>query len=205
MKNDKAHIIAFTGIMFALIFVLFILETTVLQPFGMTACILSLPVSIALSIYDGWRKSFIGVTLLGICSCISCFIFPAFIQYANPLISILPRFLVGVIAYWAYYGFSKLLKRCKSKYLIESLPAALAGMLGSISNTVLYLTASNLLLGGAFADALNTIVSVALTIYFPIELIACFILVPIYVKILKKVTHTESKVKTAKLSNEERL
>ena len=50
MKNDKAHFVAFIGVMFALIFVLFLLEGTLLAGVGMTACILSLPVSIALSI-----------------------------------------------------------------------------------------------------------------------------------------------------------
>ena len=56
MKSDKAHFIAFVGVMAALIFVLFLLEGAVLSPLGMTACILSLPVSISLSIYDDWKK-----------------------------------------------------------------------------------------------------------------------------------------------------
>ncbi len=47
MKSDKAHFIAFVGVMAALIFVLFLLEGAVLSPLGMTACILSLPVSIS--------------------------------------------------------------------------------------------------------------------------------------------------------------
>ena len=63
MKNDKAHFVAFIGVMFALIFVLFLLEGALLSPLGMTACILSLPVSIALSIYDDWKKSFVGRSL----------------------------------------------------------------------------------------------------------------------------------------------
>lgn len=50
MKKDKAHLVAFIGVMTALMFVLFLLETAVLAPVGMTACILSLPVAIALSI-----------------------------------------------------------------------------------------------------------------------------------------------------------
>ena len=86
MKKDKAHFVAFVGVMFALIFVLFLLEGAVLSPVGMTACILSLPVSIALSIYDDWKKSFVGGTLLGVCSCIFCLVFSVFIKYANPLV-----------------------------------------------------------------------------------------------------------------------
>ena len=116
MKSDKAHFIAFVGVMAALIFVLFLLEGAVLSPLGMTACILSLPVSISLSIYDDWKKSFVGGTLLGVCSCIFCLIFASmFIVYANPLISVLPRFFIGITAYWTYFGLSKLFRKAKHK------------------------------------------------------------------------------------------
>ena len=188
MKNDKAHFVAFVGVMFALIFVLFLLEGAVLSGLGMTACILSLPVAIALSVYDDWKKSFIGGTLLGLCSCVFCLIFAsAFIFYANPLISVLPRFFIGVTAYWTYFGVSKLVKNVKNKYVRESLPAAVAGVVGSITNTVLYLLAVNIW-AGTFDKTLSAILSVAVTIYFPIELVACIILVPLYVAALKKVS-----------------
>ena len=188
MKNDKAHFVAFVGVMFALIFVLFLLEGAVLSGLGMTACILSLPVAIALSVYDNWKKSFIGGTLLGLCSCVFCLIFAsAFIFYANPLISVLPRFFIGVTAYWTYFGVSKLVKNVKNKYVRESLPAAVAGVVGSITNTVLYLLAVNIWTG-TFDKTLSVILSVAVTIYFPIELVACIILVPLYVAALKNVS-----------------
>lgn len=190
MKNDKAHFIAFVGVMFALIFVLFLLEGTLLSGVGMTACILSLPVAIALSIYDDWKKSFVGGTLLGASSCIFCLIFASmFIFYANPLISILPRFFIGITAYWTYYGLSKLFAKIKNKYVRVMLPAAFAGVIGSLTNTVLYLLAINIWAGNTVADSLTAILNVAVSIYFPIELVACFILVPIYTLVLKKINH----------------
>ncbi|MDE6105157.1 MAG: hypothetical protein K2G38_05725 [Clostridia bacterium] len=212
MKNDKAHFVAFIGVMFALIFVLFLLEGAVLSGLGMTACILSLPVAIALSIYDDWKKSFIGGMLLGFGSCIFCLIFAsAFIFYANPLISVLPRCFIGITAYWTYFGLSKLLKKVKNKYLREALPAAIAGVVGSLTNTVLYLLAVNIWTG-SFNQALSAILSIAVTIYFPIELAACFVLVPVYVAVLKKVSHkyidkkplaTEAEEQTEENNNEE--
>ncbi|MDE6613501.1 MAG: hypothetical protein K2K28_02985, partial [Clostridia bacterium] len=162
MKNDKAHFVAFIGVMFALIFVLFLLEGAVLSGLGMTACILSLPVAIALSIYDDWKKSFIGGTLLGMASCIFCLIFAsAFIFYANPLISVLPRFFIGITAYWSYFGLSKLFKKVKNKYVREALPAAIAGVVGSVTNTVLYLLAVNIWTG-SFNQSLSAILSLSL-------------------------------------------
>ncbi len=189
MRKDKAHFVAFVGVMAALIFVLFLLEGAVLSPVGMTACILSLPVAIAVSIYDDWKKSFVGGTLLGVCSCIFCLIFSAFIKYANPLVSVLPRFGIGVTAYWTYFGLSKLFKKAKNRFVNEALPAAIAGIVGSLTNTVLYLLAVAVCDGRA-ADALTVIMGVAVTVYFPIELAACAILVPLYVKALQKVNRT---------------
>lgn len=189
MKKDKAHYIAFIGVMFALIFVLFLLEGTLLSGVGMTACILSLPVAISLAVYDDWKNSFIGGTLLGLASCVFCLIFgSAFIFYANPLISVLPRFFIGVTAYWTYFGLSKLFKRAKHKYFREILPASIAGIVGSLTNTVLYLLSVNIWTG-SFNQSLSAILTVAVSIYFPIELAACFILVPVYVTVLKKVSH----------------
>ena len=189
MKNDKAHFVAFVGVMAALIFVLFLLEGAVLSPVGMTACILSLPVAIAVSIYDDWKKSFVGGTLLGVCSCIFCLVFSAFIKYANPLVSVLPRFCIGVTAYWTYFGLSKLFKKAKNRFVNEALPASIAGIVGSLTNTVLYLLAVAVCDGRA-ADALTAIMGVAVTIYFPIELVACAVLVPLYVQTLQKVNRT---------------
>ncbi len=189
MRKDKAHFVAFVGVMAALIFVLFLLEGAVLSPVGMTACILSLPVAIAVSIYDDWKKSFVGGTLLGVCSCIFCLVFSAFIKYANPLVSVLPRFCIGVTAYWTYFGLSKLFKKAKNRFVKEALPAAIAGIVGSLTNTVLYLLAVAVCDGRA-ADALTAIMGVAVTIYFPIELVACAVLVPLYVKALQKVSRT---------------
>lgn len=189
MKNDKAHFVAFIGVMFALIFVLFLLEGALLSGLGMTACILSLPVAIALSIYDDWKKSFVGGTVLGASSCLFCLIFAsAFIYYANPLISVLPRVFIGITAYWTYFGISKLFKRVKNKYVREMLPAAFAGVIGSLTNTVLYLLAVNIW-GGNVMGAFSQFISIAVTVYFPIELMACFILVPVYVLVLKKISH----------------
>ena len=190
MKKDKAHFVAFVGVMFALIFVLFLLEGAVLSGLGMTACILSLPVAIALSIYDDWKKSFVGGTLLGLASCVFCLIFASmFIFYANPLICVLPRMFIGITAYWTYFGLSKLFKKAKSKFVRESIPAAIAGIVGSLTNTVLYLLAINIWAGNIMGS-LTALLTVAVSIYFPIELVACMILVPIYVAVLKKVNRT---------------
>lgn len=187
MKTDKAHFIAFVGVMSALMFVLFLLEGALSITVGISTCVLSLPVAIALSIYGDWKKSFIGGTLLGVCSCIFCLIFGMAV-YANPLISILPRFFIGVTAYWGYFGFSKLFRKAKHRYFRETLPASLGALAGTVTNSVLYILALNLFAGGNLMGAFTQLLQVAVAIYFPVELAASFILVPLYVMALKKVS-----------------
>ena len=193
MKNDKAHFVAFVGVMFALIFVLFLLEGAISLVAGSTPCILSLPVAISLSIYDDWKKSFVGGTLLGLSSCLFSLIFASvFLPYANPLIAVLPRVFIGISAYWTYFGLSKLFRSAKNKYVREALPAAIAGAVGTITNTVLYMLSLyvwNGWLSDFYGQEITTVIQLLTIIYFAVEIVACFVLVPIYVSVLKKISH----------------
>ncbi|MDE7452936.1 MAG: hypothetical protein K2N22_00830, partial [Clostridia bacterium] len=165
-----------------------------------------LPLSIALSIYDDWKKSFLGGTMLGCVSCVFCLIFASmFILYANPLISVLPRMFIGITAYWTCFGLSKLCKNAKSKFAKDVLPASVAGAVGAITNTALYLLSIFVWkdwLGDSAYGTLSSIVAVLTIVYFCVEIVACVILVPVYVKVLKKVNRTliNKPVKDANLS-----
>lgn len=187
MKEDKAHLVAFIGVMFALIFVLFMLEGALSIFAGISTCVLSLPVAIALSIYDDWKKSFIGGTLLGVSSCIFCLIFGMAV-YANPLVCILPRLILGITAYWTYFGLSKLFRKAKHKYFREILPASIGALVGTLTNTVLYIFAIGVFVDKNVMGVGAQLLQIAVAIYFPIELVASFVLVPAYVTVMKKVS-----------------
>jgi len=194
MKKDKAHFVAFVGVMSALIFVLFMLEGALQSGLGMTALIFTLPLSISLSIYDGWKQSFLGGTILGVVSCVFCLVFSsAFILYANPMISVLPRIFIGVTAYWTYRGLTALLKNLKNVFVKDTLPLCVAGAVGSFTNTALYLGAIFIWkdwLGDSAYATLSGFVATLSLIYFCVEIVACILLVPVYVKVLKKISHT---------------
>ena len=207
MKNDKAHFVAFVGVMFALIFLLFLLEGTIALFAVATPCILSIPVAIALSIYDDWKKSFIGGTLLGLSSCLFSLIFASvYLPYANPLIAVLPRVFIGITAYWTYFGLSRLFRKVKSKYVRESLPAAIAGAVGTVTNTVLYMTSLyiwNGWLSDFYGEQITTAIQLITIIYFLVEFVASFILVPIYVGVLKKISHRFIEVKPKNIAQDD--
>lgn len=187
MKKDKAHVVAFIGVMLALIFVLFMLEGALSIVAGISTCILSLPVAIALSVYDDWKSSFIGGTLLGVSSCIFCLIFGMAV-YANPLVSILPRLCLGVTAYWTTFGLSKLFKKAKNKYLREIFPISVGAIVGTLTNTVLYILSIGIFVSNDIMGVGTQLMQIAVAIYFPIELVASFVLVPVYVGVMRKVS-----------------
>ena len=187
MKKDKAHVVAFIGVMLALMFVLFMLEGALSIFAGVSTCVLSLPVAIALSVYDDWKSSFIGGTLLGVCSCIFCLIFGMAV-YANPLVAILPRLCFGVTAYWTAFGLTKLFKKAKHRYFREVLPLSIGAVVGALTNTILYILAISVFVDKDIMGVGTQLIQIAVAIYFPIELVASFVLVPVYVGVMRKVS-----------------
>ena len=205
MKKDVAHRVAFIGVMAALIFAVLTLETYVfIGLLGINPAFLSLPLAIALCMYDDWREEFVGGTIFGVCAFIISFMV-AYVPMYNPLISVLPRVLMGVAAYWIYHLFSYCVHRILEKrekkgkpalsrgrniFLRETLPAAIGGLIGALTNTVLVLVMMALFGGDEFAIAFK----VAIAFNSPIEMACCVILVPIYVRIMKRTLKIKNKV-----------
>ena len=196
MNKSKAHYIAFLGVMVAVIFVVLTLETYVFMGMlGINPAFLSLPLAIALCLFGRWKEEFVGGTIFGLCSMIIAVMvgYPAMI---NPLVSVLPRILMGVVAYWVYHFvsfiFNKILNLRENKgkpplgkkanvMLRETIPAAIGGVLGALTNTVLVLLMLWVFGGDAFAAAF----SVAIVFNSPIEMACCAVLVPLYIRVMK--------------------
>ena len=121
-----------------------------------------------------------GGTLLGFVWGFTCvlraFTNPAWILFTNPLISVLPRIFVGMVA-----GLVFLWARRHMKDLIA---VAVAGAAATLTNTVLVLSAMYVF-GGmiesyrAFFELFKTILSTLIAVNGTIELAAAIIVVPI--------------------------
>lgn len=177
MKQISAKKIAYFGVISALMFVFLLIETYLLTiAFGaLTPAILTLPFAVALSLFLGKKGMFIGGTIFGCCSFVLaiCIANPVFI---NPLISILPRILIGVVAYLFYVLIKKLFKN-------EIVACSIGGVFGIVTNTVCTIFMLWVFNQSSLAAVFSTIMS----INFIGELIGAIILVPVYVKILQKV------------------
>lgn len=183
MKRNVSHTVAFIGVMTALMAVVLTLETYVFIYFiKPSPAFLSIPLFIALSMYGDWKRSFIGGTVFGCCSFVLSFVVGYTVFY-NPLISILPRTIAGVVGYFILHGLS-VVSKGKAKDVIRAISAALTVVL----HTVLVLGSMEIFAsGGAFFDTVwQTIVGVN----FISEFICAILLVPILVRVMKRYTKT---------------
>ena len=181
--QKKSKLIALSGVMGALTFVVMFLESyvlTILIPLA-PPCFLSLSLAITLSLAGDWRYMFIGGTILGISSLIIAFIIgnPVFIL---PWISILPRIFIGVVAFAVSKLIQKIFSKTSNKILKDSLPYCVGAIFGVITNTVLVLT---MMYFCGFVG-IEGIIATFMAINFPIEVVASAIFVPILVKALKR-------------------
>ncbi len=186
--NTSAKRIAFFGVFGALIYVLLLLETQVLGTIlPISPCFLSLPLAISLSVYGDYKNMFIGGTVLGVCSLLLSLIFPQFIVFLNPLISVLPRLILGIVAFGVCKLFKWIFKNSKSNFFKSVLPYSLSGMFGAITNTVLVVTMLFIFNFTGIEQAFQTIISFNALI----EIISAIILVPVITKAIKIYLHSE--------------
>ena len=109
------------------------------------------------------------------------------IFFLNPLVSILPRVLIGVVAYYVYQGIYKISKKVYAA-------GFMAGLIGSLANTVgvlgmiyvLYADKYMERIGQAGADAGKWLFTLAATNGVPEALVAALIVSAVSVPLIRK-------------------
>lgn len=120
----------------------------------------------------------------GVACLIRAFTNPLWIMFTNPLISVLPRILVGIVAAAVYRGFQK-------TKLNRHLSAAFSAAVATLTNTVLVLSAMYIFGGmiesyAKFFEMFKTIISTIIGVNGGIELAAAVLVVPAVCNALKK-------------------
>ena len=196
----KTKIVALAGVMSALMFVVLLLETYVFIAFiKPSPAFLSIPIAISLSVYGNKKTMFLGGTVFGICSFVLSFIV-GYITFYNPLISVLPRVMMGIIAYFACTMILRLTKNSKNGFLKNVLPYSVGGLFGVLANTCLVLLSMSIFSGDPFID---TAIGVILGLNFSLELICAIILVPILVAAIKEYNDNNKSINDDVIKEEE--
>jgi len=184
MEKTRAKKVAFYGVMSALMFVFLLIETYLFTAFlgNFTPAVLTLPLAVALSLFNGKKGIWVGGTIFGCCS----FILSIFISnpvFINPLVSILPRVFIGCVAYFVYFLVTKIVSSSENEKTKKILPYAISGVFGILTNTVCTIFMMWVFNSVEIAFVFTTIIS----INFLAEVIVAAILTPIYVNIFKRV------------------
>lgn len=201
----------------AILFALSIIFNFVPISFGpVNIALLLLPIIICAQLED-FKMTLITATFTGVMSCIAFWsvkaggvLAPVF---QNPLISVLPRILVGVVAYFTSKGLTALdnrisLKKNKNdkksvKITKENAISAVSAALATITNTLLVLLFMYLLYNGKTLKngtaISNEVIAGLISVNFVIEIVVFTILIPPITFALRRVvTHTNKAVRNVK-------
>ncbi|MEK3988582.1 ECF transporter S component [Robertmurraya sp. FSL R5-0851] len=151
-KKNKTFRMVLLGMLSAII----IIQTTIpflgYIPMGPLSLTIIQVTVITAAIVLGTKEGAIVGGIWGIITFIRAFVAPtsviAPIVFTNPLVSILPRILIGVVAAYVFH-------RLLSGKLNETVRMSVAGVLGSLTNTVLVLGFIYLFYGEPYANFLK--------------------------------------------------
>lgn len=184
-KNKKTFTMVLAALFTALIIVMTVVPFTGYISYGGIIEITTLHIVVILgaALLGPVYGSYLGL-IWGITCVLRAFTNPLWAMFTNPLISVVPRILVGFVA-----GF---VCRALSKKLSPVISAGLAALIGSLTNTILVLSAMYIF--GGMIESFAGLFEMFKTIYMTvaslnggIELIAAIILVPaIYVPVKKQ-------------------
>ena len=178
MKKEQIQSLAIAGVLCALIGAMTAIPQTGYISYGVIAITtLHIPVIIGAILLGPWWGTAIGA-FWGVTCLIRAFVMPVELVdplFRNPLISVLPRLLVGLVAGFVYQGLKKALgeKGTKISFYIT-------GAAGAITNTglvlgLLFLFSENTAkyFGGSFVN----VVKVVLTVNGALEILAAPVLI----------------------------
>jgi len=183
MNNGRTRELVLTGIFLALITVMTVIPYTGYINYGLIEITTLHLVVILGGVALGWK----GGTLLGFYWGATClmraFTNPAWILFTNPLISLAPRVVVGLVA---GLGGDWIVRGNRSPLAVSAVAAA-----ATMTNTILVLSAIYVFGGmiqsyAAVFELFKTIMSIVITVNGSLELGAAVLLTPVFYAALQR-------------------
>ena len=169
---NKSRQIAYTATFIALIFIALMLDTAIGSLMPIKPAIISLATVFTFVLATGGiGYAIVGGLSFGLLSFARSFL-TASVPFQNPLVSVLPRVLLGIVIHGVYELSNKILRRKERK---EEYSVAIASAIGVIFNTATVLTMMYLTSHSTLEEVFGAIIS----INFPIEIVVTTILTPL--------------------------
>lgn len=182
MKNSR--IVALYGIIVALIICAYTIDRLISQQFGISWAVATCIVLMSVIQLFDFKTAVFSSTMFGVVSLIYSYIFPTLTSpvFQNPLVSIVPRVMIGIVSYSV---FKAMQKACadKSDFVKEYVTRGVAAASGVITNTALVLTGLAIF---SNPDAFTNFIKLIVLIFFFIELFCGLFVVPIVSKTVKQ-------------------
>lgn len=132
--NTKSSTVTKYALISAIVFMGFAIDTLLKSVFVFQIAVVSLIAVLAISILTTRKEAIVAGLALGIFSLIRAFVMPSVVQsfwvsFMNPLIAVLPRVFIGLVARESYRALSKVFKK-------RVISASVASALGVATNTL---------------------------------------------------------------------
>lgn len=183
--KSKAYTVAKYAIMLATIFVAMMLDRAISVGLPISTAAVTILVTFSFCFLENsWVTGILAGVFFGVASFFKEFIFPssvsAFPVYVWPLITVLPRAVMGAVAFAVYKLMLLATSRMRNKYSRQTVSITVAVLLGNVCNTVMFLSALNIAKRTAGMDytPLITVIKAALITNIIPEYLISMILAP---------------------------
>lgn len=188
MKRRDTFKIAFTGILIAFMAILSVLGR--IFPALASFTFVHIPLIVGVLLLKDWKYSLGLGAAFGVISFINALFPPGPLDalFVNPMVSIVPRILVGLVAYLVF----KLVQNVRNKGIVAGAVAVGA----TLANTVFVLTALFVFYGSVLAEANITVTGLiiaVLSLNVPIEIISSVLVaVLVYARMSEYISNQEN-------------
>ena len=182
MKSGAIRKLVITGMLAAVTIVLGLTPLGLIPIGPLNLTILHLPVVLGAMLEGPIVGTVLGLAMGG-ASLYKAFTTPTVLSplFLNPLVSIVPRMMIGPVAWLAYTGLKRLVRGRNSnaqegqtkstlRSIASAAPAAVGAFVGTMTNTVLVMGSIHLLYADEFAQMLGQPISMAATLIWGMAL-----------------------------------
>ncbi len=189
MRKTNSRNVVLYATLAALIFVAMTMDRALTPFLPLSAAFITLTVTFSFALMrPRLSLAVAATTIFGVSSCITAIFFGK-TAVINPLISILPRVLLGFIIFGAYKLMHLILCKTRMSERVKEITSlSVASLLTTLSNTVLFLSA--LVLFGE-NTAIADVFKITVLVNAIPELVITAILVPVIVLSVRKSMHYE--------------
>ncbi len=173
--NSRA--IAKYALIVALVIAAYYIDALISTGLPIRVAVATVAVTLTLCQLFDFKTAVFTTTVFGLLSFLFSYLHPNFTSpaFMNPVVSVIPRVLMGTLSFLAFSAIKKLTADSAGKFKREILPKIAGGAAGVLTNTALVLSMISLVNGSSL---LGIAIQITVVIAFSVELVVSVTVVP---------------------------